>query len=196
MNQEYTWFFKPTIYNILYLISGIAINILGYSLTSSLGAPVCLSSIGTIFCACLLGPFGGSIAGIAGIVFCHVATPLLWLYAISCIPISVCISMLYQRTGMPNLYQLVCGSIITMTISSVISIPLNLYLQNGYTGNIWGNALVDMLLQQGNGTLFSSILGQLFIELPDKVLSVFAAVMLLKLLAAIRRQQEGGNASK
>lgn len=192
MSYEYTWSFKLNIYNILFLLSGIIINILGNSLTYMLGAPVRLDSIGTIFCACLLGPFGGCIAGIAGTVLCHLHTPVLWLYAIAFIPISVCISLLYQKTKIHNLYQLACASIITMIISTVISIPLNLWLRHGNLNNIWGNALIDMLLQSGNGLFFSSILGQLFIELPDKVISVTIAILLIKLLTVIQQYYKGG----
>lgn len=178
---KYTYTFKPAPHALLCIFFSILINLLGNSITSALHAPIWINSIGTILCSCLLGPVAGSITGVLSIVLFHLYTPSLWIYSISSIPIAFGISIFYQRTKLRDAFQLVCSGLMIMMISAVITIPLNMLLRNGYVGNIWGDALIDMLLQNGNQKLYCSILGQLFIELPDKILVVFLSHMILKL---------------
>lgn len=190
MTHKYTYSFKPTPYNFIYILFGILINVLGYNVTYVLHAPVWLDSIGTILCSCFLGPVAGSITGILGTILCQIDTPLPWLYAISNIPIAIGISMFYQRTKLRSTFQLVCSGVLIMLFSTIISVPLNLILREGYIGNIWGNALVDMLLQNGNHPTFCCVLGQLFIELPDKILVVFLSHFLIKLFFIIQKKRK------
>lgn len=190
MTHKYTYSVKLTPHIFICILSGVFINVLGHNITYALHAPVWLDSIGTILCSCLLGPVAGSITGILGTILCQINTPLLWLYAISNLPIAIGTSMLYQRTKLRSTFQLVCSGVLIMLFSTIISVPLNMLLRDGYIGNIWGNALVDMLLQNGNHPTFCCVLGQLFIELPDKILVVFLSHFLIKLFFIIHKKRK------
>lgn len=181
MTKKYTWLFKPHLTSFAFLAIGVFINTAGSYTTRLLGAPFRLDTVGTILCSFFLGPVGGCIAEILGTILCSPHTPALWLYAIPGMWVAICIALLYQRTKLHDKFQLACAGVIAMMLSSLISIPLNFLLWNGYVNNLWGNALIDMLLQNGNGSFFSCILGQLFIDLPDKLLSVLIAVFLLRI---------------
>ena len=190
MTHKHTYTFKATPHIFLCILSGVIINVLGNSITHALHAPILLDSIGTILCSCLLGPVAGSITGILGTILCHISTPYLWWYALSNLPIAFGISILYQRTKLHDTFQLVCSGVLIMIFSTIVSVPLNILLRDGYIGNVWEDALVDMLLQNGNQPLFCCIAGQLFIELPDKILVVSLSYLLIKLFFMINKKRK------
>lgn len=182
---------KFTPYIFICFFSCILLNVAGNSITNALHAPVWLNSVGTLICSCLIGPVSGSITGIIGTILCHIDSPILWTYSITCIPIAVSISFLYKKTKLHNTFQLLCSSILIMMFSTFLSVPLNMLFRNGYIGNRWGDALVDMLLQNGNESLYSCVLGQLFVELPDKVLVVFISFLIIKLVHITKNRRRG-----
>lgn len=75
--------------------------------------------------------------------------------------------------------------------STFLSVPLNMLLKNGYIDNLWGDALIDMLLQNGNAPLYCCVLGQLFVELSDKVLVVFISYLIIKSVYTIKNRRRG-----
>lgn len=169
---------------------------MGSYLTDLTSAPFWLNSIGTTFCSCLLGPICGSFVGILSYIICHIMTPTMWLYALISIPMSFCISILYQQTKFRDLFQLLCTAMLAAVTSIACSIPLNLYLFNGRIDNIWGNALFDMLTQTGNSNFFGSFFGQAFVDIPDKVLSLLITFFLLNLPKIFQRSRKGGTEKK
>lgn len=138
MEQKNIWLFKPTIQSIVYIILGIIINVAGSYLAHSLCAPFWLNSIGTIFCSCFLGALAGSIVGLTGIILCNLFHPYVWIYSISQIILSFCVSILYQKSEYQNKFQIVCTSILVTILSIFIAVPVNLWFRQGYVGNVWG----------------------------------------------------------
>jgi len=66
-----------------------------------------------------------------------------------------------------------------MFTALAVSVPVDLLFDNGYTGNKWGNGIVDYLLDQGWPAVLCTILGQLAIEFADKVLTVAAVYLVI-----------------
>jgi energy-coupling factor transport system substrate-specific component len=83
-----------------------------------------------------------------------------------------------------------------MMLTVINAVPLDMIVQDGYSGNLWGNALVDMLRQTGNNPLFCCILAQFFIELPDKIITVFTAAFLVRLVNLGNQHQNGRRRTK
>lgn len=194
MKKKNIFLFKPSFLNILLLLLGIGLNILGTYITELTSAPVWLDSLGTAFCSCLLGPLAGSFVGILSYIFCHITAPAIWLYALISIPMSFCISISYQQTKFRDLFQLLCTAMLTAVISIAGSVPLNLFLRDGQIDNIWGDALFDMLTQTGNSSLFGSFCGQAFVDIPDKVLCLLITFCLLNLPKVLHKIKKGGEA--
>lgn len=193
MNKTKLRHVMPLIHTIVSIILGITINVAGYYLAHHFSLPFWLNSIGTIFCSCLLGVFAGSFVGVTSTILCNLKNPVFWLYAISQIGISVCANVLYKNSKLQNIFRIVCTSVVITFISICVAVPVNFLFRNGYVGNVWGDALIDMLLQNGNGALFSTILGQAFIELPDKVLSMFIVYFILRLTKKLSFHYKGGD---
>ena len=150
MNQKRQWVFRLSLPNIILLIAAIVINLFGNWLSECLLLPFWLDSIGTIFAAGILGPFAGGLAGgISGCMNAALASA----------------SAAYAITGI----------LVAAIVAVLASTPINIICYSGYTRNLWGDALIDMMLQSGNSRIFSAVLGEALVDIPDKVISVFLA---------------------
>lgn len=168
----------------------IFLNLTGKHFTSTVNAPLWLDSCGTLLASLILGPIAGSISGIVSFLVFFADTPIYWLYALSAIPCSVIVSLMYHNTGITDAFQFVCTGALLSIAACSVAIPVNLLINHGYIGNIWGNALIDMLKQSGNGSAFSCFFGQAFIEIPDKITSLLLTFVIYQLLIKIFKKGE------
>ncbi|MCR5268160.1 MAG: HD domain-containing protein, partial [Lachnospiraceae bacterium] len=76
-----------------------------------------------------------------------------------------------------------------------VSVPVNLIFDNGYTGNKWGNGVIEYLLNKEWPPFLCTVLGQLAIEFVDKVLTV-AAVYLIILIRHANKEEKKEKAKR
>jgi energy-coupling factor transport system substrate-specific component len=67
-----------------------------------------------------------------------------------------------------------------MLTALVVSVPVNFIFDNGYTGNKWGNGVIDYLLERNWPMFVCAVLGQLSIEFADKILTVLVLYLLVR----------------
>lgn len=174
MNQKRPWAFRLSFANILLLAVAIVINIFGNWISGIFMLPFRLDMIGTIFAAGLLGPFaGGIVGGLSGCISAVVFSTSI-AYAVAGILVGIVVGIIYPEDTL-DIFQILCTSAIAAIIAVLASTPINLISCDGYTRNLWGDALVDMMMQSGNSMIFSSVLGEALVDIPDKVISVFFA---------------------
>lgn len=179
MHKKGRWFFKLSFSNIFLILIGILINFVGYWIGEIFSLPFWLDSVGTILTASLLGPLAGGIAGGIGGAICTIAASKTLLYALVNIIVGIIVGLLLPEDT-ADLFQVLCTAAIVAIVSIVVATPINLFVRHGYTGNIWGDALFDMLRQDGNGKVFCAVLGEALVDFPDKVISFFLATGLTK----------------
>ena len=63
-------------------------------------------------------------------------------------------------------YHILSSAAGTGFVVVLLATTLNTLLQNGYTGNAWGDALYDMLSQNIDVQLLKTFLSELFVEMP------------------------------
>lgn len=174
MVKKRHWTFQISLTNIVLLILAFIINLLGDWISEVFKLPFWLDAIGTIFAASLLGPIaGGLVGGISGCVGA-VMTSVTVIYALTNILVGIIVGIFYPEDE-TDIFQILCTGAIAAIVGVVVSTPVNLIFYQGYMKNLWGNALFEMLLQNGNGRAFSSVLGEALVDIPDKVISVFLA---------------------
>ncbi len=92
--------------------------------------------------------------------------------------------IIFKKTGRAVIFMLlgiVSLALLSGIISAFISIPINNMYNNGYPGNIWGNALYDMLSRTVSNQNFVVFSSELFIDIPDRVFSFALALLLRKI---------------
>ncbi|WP_026657967.1 diguanylate cyclase domain-containing protein [Butyrivibrio sp. AC2005] len=162
----------------------ILINLIGRRIAAVFELPFWLDAIGTLIAAIQLGPLGGAISGAAlntllGIWSQNRIANL--TYIIVSVGIGVSVGFFFPKTGSHSLFRVISTAVFAGFVAVVLSTPLNIYFYDGRTGNIWGDGLIDMLSRDINVPVVCSFLGEAFVDIPDKALSVIVATKLIQI---------------
>ncbi|MGN1305372.1 MAG: ECF transporter S component [Oscillospiraceae bacterium] len=171
----------------------ILLNIGGHIFTLICPVPFWLDTVGTMISACLCGPIiGGAVGFLSNLIsrLCFVGAPI--IFSLINIMIGVTVGIIYRKGLCSSLFGALCTGILMGVVTVACAVPVNMILFDGRTNNIWGAALFDMLSQYRIGTVVKAVLSQMFIDIPDKVLSMALAYLAVKLLRK-KLSDENGN---
>ena len=168
---------------VLFITMCVCLNVGCKFVAVWLELPLWADSFGTALCACIAGPFCGALVGITGNLSYCVINRLSAAYSITSIALGIIIGIAARRKWFDRFYGFMKAASLAMVASLAMSVPIDIILDNGYTGNKWGNAVVDYLLAKEWAPFVCTTLGQLALEFADKVLTV-AAVYIVILIRA------------
>ena len=176
---------------VLFIVLCVCLNVGGKLLCVWLELPLWGDSFGTALCAYVSGPVCAAMVGLTGNLAYGVVRPLSTVYSITSIALGIIIGIAARKKWFDRFYGFMVAATLAMFTALIVSVPVNLLLGNGYTGNKWGDGIIDYLLGKNWPPFLCSILGQLAIEFVDKVLTiaaVYIAIMLQRL--RLRRSEE------
>ena len=165
----------------------VMLNMGGRLLTTQLEWPLWLDSFGTALSAYVGGPVCGALVGMTGNIAYSQINPLSPVYMLTSIALGVIVSVAARRGWFNRFYGFMMAASLTIFAALIVSLPINIVLAEGYTGNLWGNGVIDFLTEKNVPRFICCVLGQLAIEFPDKVLTIFAVYLVILL----RRWQHG-----
>ena len=174
---------------VLFVAMCVCLNTGGRILSVWLELPLWADSFGTALCAYIGGPLCGAMVGLTGNLAYSAIRPLSAAYSITSIALGIIVGIAARRNWFDQFYGFMKAAFLAVFTALLVSVPLNMLFAGGYTGNLWGNGVIDYLLEKGWPPFLSSILGQLAIEFADKVLTI--AAVYLVILA--RRWRASGN---
>ncbi len=177
---------KDIVKKIILLLVCIGINIGGGQLATQFNLPFWLDSVGTCFAACIVGPIGGALVGIISNLICGIWTHSATVYVITGAAIGITTGICYKRGFFKDLFGVFCGGAIVSFVTIIISTFINCIMNGGYTHNLWGDALFNMLGGDSN-MIVNSALSETFVDIPDKVITLLVIYVLLRLLRCNKR---------
>ena len=146
--------------------------------------PLWMDSLGTSLCAYVGGPICGGMVGLAeNLAYCTI-NHLSAAYSLTSIALGVIVGIAAKKNWFNHFYGFMKAASLVMLTALIVSVPLNLIFNSGLTGNKWGDGVIQFLLDKGWPILVCSILGQLAIEFPDKLITI-AAVYIVILIRRI-----------
>ncbi len=164
---------------VLFVAMCVCLNIGGKLLSVRFELPLWADSFGTALCAYIMGPVCGAMVGLTGNLAYCVINQLSAAYSITSIALGIIVGVAARRKWFDQFYGFMVAASLTMLTALIVSVPVNMFLSNGYTGNKWGDGVVDYLLTKDWPLLVCCILGQLAIEFADKVLTIAAVYILI-----------------
>ena len=177
---------------ILCTIMCISVNICGKLISVFFELPLWADSFGTALSACIGGPFCGAIVGLtSNLTYCAV-NHLAAAYSITSIALGIIIGIAAKRKWFYQFYGFMIASSLAVFTALIVSIPVNFIFSGGYTGNKWGDGVVDYLLDKGWVPFICCVFGQLAIEFADKLLTIAAVYLVIN----IRRIYAAGGGVK
>lgn len=179
----------PYIRNIAVMFLCIIINIAGRQLSSFFDLPGWFDTYGTFFTAYSMGPFAGAVVGITSNIIVSFWMPRVLAYALVSCFIGIGVGYMARKKYFNTIFH-------TMTIagaiavgSTIISSVLNIIINNASTGNIWGDGVRDYLTEAGLGKIPAFIIGEFYLEFPDKLLTVLLMFTTIKLVRRNRKKK-------
>lgn len=174
---------------VLFITMCVGLNVGGKLLTVRFELPLWGDSFGTALCACIAGPVCGAMVGLTGnLAFC-VINRLSAAYSLTSIALGIIIGIAAQKRWFDRFYGFMKAASLAVLTGLVVSVPLDILLDKSFTGNKWGNGVVEYLLAREWPPFVCTVMGQLALEFADKMLTV--AVVYLVFL--IRRSRRNGD---
>ena len=179
--------FKLNFYTAVFILLCVAMNVAGNFVSTSLKLPVWLDTIGTMAVAIALGPLGASITAALSQSFMGFFSSSAVLFIHVAIAMGLLVGFLYPRKDSRELLETVSLAIVCGLACALLCTPIDLLHFRGYTGNIWGNALYDMLSNYNSISYFNTMLAEAFLNIPDKVLSLFIAIGMVNMFRKLQK---------
>ncbi len=164
---------------ILFVVACVCLNIGGKLFTVRFELPVWGDAFGTALCACIGGPICGAIVGFTSNLAYCVINHLSAAYSLTNIALGVIVGIAARRKWFERFYGFMIAASFAVLVSLTVSLPINFMFDNGYTGNKWGNGVIDYLLDNEWPRFLCCLLGQLALEFADKVLTIAAVYIVV-----------------
>ncbi len=160
---------------IIIVIIGSLMNVLGRYIANELQLPVWLDMVGTFLVTYYVGLWGGIIAAVCyNVLFCFYDIAVL-IYAIINVASAVLIHIFHRKGYIGSLLKAMIFSFWLGIFCTIVSTPLNLLFYDGYSKNVWGDTVVDMLRWYEVSPVLSAMAGEVIVEIPDKQICVLIA---------------------
>ena len=153
-------------------ILGLVINWSGKWLATITHAPLWLDSLGTCMVGFLYGPVAGMSCGLFTNLVYGIWDRIALVYALTGSIIGFLIGYYAKKGYYKDAFSTVTSSLTVGIACVVVSTPLNLIFWNGKSGNVWGDALFDMLSNYHVPKVICAVMGEAFIDIPDKILTL------------------------
>ena len=174
------WNYKLNTACLMLIPAAIGINYVAKLFASVLKLPLWLGTLGTCISACLAGPIVGGIAGfLTNIIYGLTIDPFSTVYSITAAAIGVSVGIAAHLKFLDTWQHILVTSLIVAMIAVIISTPLNMIYWGGTTGNVWGDAVFAAMGSKG---FFASFVDELVVDIPDKIVVLFIAVGIYKVL--------------
>ena len=183
--------FELNIKNIILIIVFSALNVGLFFLSKYLQLPFWLDTIGTMAAAVELGAAAGVLSAVGSSAAVWLISGNSLVYCFAAIMTAVIVGLFMTGNKLKDKLFTVSIALLTGVVSTAICIPINFALNNGSTGNVWGDALKDMLDMNVSSEWFNTIAAEAFVDLPDRVVSIFAAFFILRIIRAFPGEKHG-----
>ena len=160
----------------------VLLNAAGRELCSRLSLPLWMDSFGTVLCAYLTGPICGAMVGVTGNILRTLSDPISWAYGLTSIALAAVVGRGLKHNSLDSLLGAMTVALQATLLSVLVSVPLNMLLNNGMTGNYFGDAVFQFLTVRRLPKVLSCCIGQFYVDFLDKMLTVFALFLVLRIL--------------
>ncbi len=179
------------IHFILLILICLGLNYAGEFLTKRFDLPFWLDSVGTVLCAGTAGPVCGAMVGVTMNLLFHIVYGEPWIYGLVSIEIAVVVGVMSRKRKLKSVFDMLNVAAIVSIGATIIAVPLNFIFGNGSTGNLYGDAVIGFMTEQGIPDFLSKPVGQLYVEMLDKVITMLVFYLLQKGYALVRHMLGG-----
>src|SRR6267378_2233285 len=169
----------------------LGINFAGHALAVGLKLPLFLDSTGTILCGVLAGPWvGGSIGVLSNLLVSNTFQPAAASYAIVSFAVGFTAGLSRYLNWQRRASGWILLWVVCVGVSALLSTPINLLVSNGQSGVGFGDSIYGSLSTRLPHAV-AAFVGELAVDLPDKLVAVAGALWIAQALARQSPAAEG-----
>ncbi|SDL20794.1 hypothetical protein [Tessaracoccus oleiagri] len=167
---------------ILLIPMAVAINFVGGSLALALKLPVYLDSIGTFIVAMLAGPWVGAVTGAISLLTVSITDPTSLPWTMLAAFMGAFVGWMARRRMFTNWWKIAIATLLVI-IGSVLAVVAIRYIVFGGFSSHVSSAIAAGLIAAGFPFWFAQMSSSFVLELPDKVLTVLIAVLVIRAIS-------------
>ena len=173
----------------MFVIFCILINFAGSAAAERFNLFLWLDSFGTVLCAYCGGPFCGAVVGAAGNIMMGQIDHTSYIYALVSIALGIVIGIFARRKAFNTMYGTMKACTFAALATVAITVPLNLFIHPGGTGNMWGDGVVEFLLDQKVPEIVCVVVGQFYMEFVDKLFILLVLYLCIRILRKMKERR-------
>ena len=179
--SPFVWNFSTV--NIVLIPVAVGINYVGKLFAATLKLPLWLDSIGTVLSGFLGGPWVGAVSGAINNAFYGITMdPISFWYLITSLALGLVAGYLAYAGWIRNIGRAFVLGVLLAVTATVVSVPINVVLWGGTTGNAWGDAIYTALMAKGWPVWLASTADEFVVDLIDKIATALVAFGIYKAL--------------
>jgi energy-coupling factor transport system substrate-specific component len=180
MKKQSMWSLRLSTAALVLIPVAVGVNYIGKLIAALLKLPLWLDSIGTVLAAMLGGPIVGALAGAINNIIYGFTDPISFVYAITSVAIGLAVGILFYKGYISSWGKAVVAGLIIGLVATVVSTPINIGFWGGTTGNVWGDALYTFVLAKTDSIWLASLLDEIVVDIPDKIVVVLVSFGIFK----------------
>ena len=163
-----------------YTILALAINLLGRVMAAKLTLPIWCDSIGTFLIAYIGGPVCGGVVGFTNNIIYGIFVEQQVLYCLLGALLGALVGYFAQKKVFETQFHTMTFGMCLAIFCTIIAVMINTLLYDGTCGNVWGNQVMLLCVDNGFPKYVAYVLGQFCIEFLDKLLSLEIVYLMIK----------------
>ena len=164
---------------VVLILGCLGLNFAGHAIAVAFGLPLFLDSIGTVLAGVVAGPWvGGSVGFISNLVSSNTVDPIAAPYAIVSFAVGFAAGLARYLNWQKRGTGWLALWLVTVAIASLVSTPLNFLMNGGKSSVAFGDAIYAALTSAHLPRIIAAFVGEAAIDLPDKLLTVIAALLI------------------
>jgi energy-coupling factor transport system substrate-specific component len=161
------------------ILASLGLNFAGHAIAVTFGLPLFLDSIGTVLAGVVGGPWlGGSVGFISNLVSSNTVDPIAAPYAIVSFAVGFAAGLARYLSWQMRASGWVALWLMSVAIASLVSTPLNFLISGGKSGVALGDSVYATLSGAHVPRIVAAFIGEATIDLPDKLITVVAALLI------------------
>ena len=164
---------------VVLILGCLGLNFAGHAIAVAFGLPLFLDSIGTVLAGVVAGPWvGGSVGFISNLVSSNTVDPIAAPYAIVSFAVGFAAGLARYLNWQKRGTGWLALWLVTVAIASLVSTPLNFLMNGGKSSVAFGDSIYAALTSAHLPRIIAAFVGEAAIDLPDKLLTVIAALLI------------------
>jgi len=164
---------------VVLILGCLGLNFAGHAIAVAFGLPLFLDSIGTVLAGVVAGPWvGGSVGFISNLVSSNTVDPIAAPYAIVSFAVGFAAGLARYLNWQKRGTGWLALWLVTVAIASLVSTPLNFLMNGGKSSVAFGDSIYAALTSAHLPRIIAAFVGEAAIDLPDKLLTVVAALLI------------------